>query len=149
MRAVVQRVKNASVSVQGKDISKIDNGIVVFLGVAEGDTMEDVDYLAEKIVGLRIFEDEEGKMNKSVQDVDAAILIVSQFTLLGDVRKGRRPSFSKAAQPKEAQKLYKALIEACKKKVKAVEEGQFQAEMLVNVLNDGPVTILIDSDKQF
>lgn len=149
MRAVVQRVKKASVSVQGKDISKIDNGIVVFLGVAEGDTMEDVDYLAEKIVGLRIFEDEEGKMNKSVQDVDAAILIVSQFTLLGDVRKGRRPSFSKAAQPKEAQKLYKALIEACKKKVKAVEEGQFQAEMLVNVLNDGPVTILIDSDKQF
>ncbi|NLU11395.1 MAG: D-tyrosyl-tRNA(Tyr) deacylase [Tepidanaerobacter acetatoxydans] len=149
MRAVVQRVKKASVSVQGKDISKIDNGIVVFLGVAEGDTMEDVDYLAEKIVGLRIFEDEEGKMNKSVQDIDAAILIVSQFTLLGDVRKGRRPSFSKAAQPKEAQKLYKALIEACKKKVKTVEEGQFQAEMLVNVLNDGPVTILIDSDKQF
>ncbi|AEE91585.1 D-tyrosyl-tRNA(Tyr) deacylase [Tepidanaerobacter acetatoxydans Re1] len=149
MRAVVQRVKKASVSVQGKDISKIDNGIVVFLGVAEGDTMEDVDYLAEKIVGLRIFEDEEGKMNKSVQDIDAAILIVSQFTLLGDVRKGRRPSFSKAAHPKEAQKLYKALIEACKKKVKAVEEGQFQAEMLVNVLNDGPVTILIDSDKQF
>lgn len=149
MRAVVQRVKKASVSVQGKDISKIDNGIVVFLGVAEGDTMEDVDYLAEKIVGLRIFEDEEGKMNKSVQDIDAAILIVSQFTLLGDVRKGRRPSFSKAAQPKEAQKLYKALIEACKKKVKTVEEGQFQAEMLVNVLNDGPVTILIYSDKQF
>jgi D-tyrosyl-tRNA(Tyr) deacylase len=149
MRAVVHRVKKASVSVQGKDISKIDNGIVVFLGVAEGDTMEDVDYLAEKIVGLRIFEDEEGKMNKSVQDIDAAILIVSQFTLLGDVRKGRRPSFSKAAQPKEAQKLYKALIEACKKKVKTVEEGQFQAEMLVNVLNDGPVTILIDSDKQF
>lgn len=149
MRAVVQRVKKASVSVQGKDISKIDNGIVVFLGVAEGDTMEDVDYLAEKIVGLRIFEDEEGKMNKSVQDIDAAILIVSQFTLLGDVRKGRRPSFSRAAQPKEAQKLYKALIEACKKKVKTVEEGQFQAEMLVNVLNDGPVTILIDSDKQF
>lgn len=149
MRAVVQRAERASVSVRGKNIACIDEGLVVFLGVADDDTMEDVDYLAEKIVGLRIFEDEEGKMNKSVQDVDGAVLIVSQFTLLGDVRKGRRPSFIKAAHPDKAQKLYDELVETCKKKVKIVQRGQFQAAMLVTVLNDGPVTILLDSKKQF
>ena len=121
----------------------------MFLGVADGDTMDDACYMADKIIGLRIFEDEEGKMNKSLQDVDGELLIVSQFTLLGDVRKGRRPSFVQAARPDEAEKLYEAVIEICKDKVKKVEKGQFQAEMLVTILNDGPVTILLDSKKQF
>ncbi|HHV17623.1 MAG TPA: D-tyrosyl-tRNA(Tyr) deacylase [Thermoanaerobacterales bacterium] len=149
MRAVIQRAKTASVSVNGEKIAHIDQGLVIFLGVADGDTVEDVDYLANKIVGLRIFEDEEGKMNKSVQDVDGAMLIVSQFTLLGDTRKGRRPSFIQAAQPDKAQKLYEEFVETCKKKIKNVEKGQFQAEMLVRIFNDGPVTILLDSKKLF
>lgn len=149
MRAVIQRVKEASVSVQGNIIGQIEKGLVVFLGVAEGDTLDDVSYIAEKIVGLRVFEDEEGKMNKSLQDVCGALLVISQFTLLGDVRKGRRPSFIQAANPDKANKLYEALIEVCKNKVKIVEKGQFQADMLVNVSNDGPVTILLDSKKLF
>ena len=149
MRAVIQRAKTASVSVNGEKIAHIDQGLVIFLGVADGDTVEDVDYLANKIVGLRIFEDEEGKMNKSVQDVEGALLIVSQFTLLGDVRKGRRPSFIQAAPPKQAESLYEKLVEVCKEKVDIVKKGQFQAEMLVTILNDGPVTILLDSNKQF
>lgn len=149
MRAVVQRTKEAFVSVRGSIVGQIDKGLVVFLGVAIDDTMVDVNYMAEKIVGLRIFEDEERKMNKSLQDVDGALLVVSQFTLLGDARKGRRPSFTQAADPEKANKLYEAFIEICKNKVKIVEKGQFQAEMLVNVSNDGPVTILLDSKKQF
>jgi len=149
MRAVIQRVNEASVSVQGNIIGQIEKGLVVFLGVAEGDTLDDVSYIAEKIVGLRVFEDEEGKMNKSLQDVCGALLVISQFTLLGDVRKGRRPSFIQAANPDKANKLYEALIEVCKNKVKIVEKGQFQADMLVNVSNDGPVTILLDSKKLF
>lgn len=149
MRAVIQRVKKAFVSVHDNIIGQIEKGLVVFLGVAEGDTMDDVNYMVEKIVGLRVFEDEAGKMNKSLQDVDGALLVISQFTLLGDVRKGRRPSFIQAANPDEAKKLYEALIEICKNKVKIVEKGQFQADMLVTVLNDGPVTILLDSKKQF
>ena len=149
MRAVVQRTKEAFVSVRRSIVGQIDKGLVVFLGVAIDDTMVDVNYMAEKIVGLRIFEDEEGKMNKSLQDVDGALLVVSQFTLLGDARKGRRPSFTQAADPEKANKLYEAFIEICKNKVKIVEKGQFQAEMLVNVSNDGPVTILLDSKKQF
>lgn len=149
MRAVVQRVKKASVSVEGQNIAAIDKGLVVFLGVAEGDSDKDVNYIAEKITNLRIFEDDDGKMNKSIQDVEGALLIVSQFTLLGDVRKGRRPSFIKAAPPKQAENLYEKLVEVCKEKVDVVEKGQFQAEMLVTILNDGPVTILLDSNKQF
>lgn len=149
MRAVVQRVKEAFVSVEGNVIGQIEKGLVVFLGVAEGDTMDDVEYIAKKIIGLRVFEDEEGKMNKSLLEVEGELLIISQFTLLGDVRKGFRPSFVQAAKPDEAKKLYEALIQICKGKVKKVEKGQFQAHMLINVLNDGPVTILIDSKKQF
>lgn len=149
MRAVVQRVKEAFVSVEGNVIGQIEKGLVVFLGVAEGDTMDDVEYIAKKIIGLRVFEDEEGKMNKSLQEVEGELLIISQFTLLGDVRKGFRPSFVQAAKPDEAKKLYEALIQICKGKFKKVDKGQFQAHMLINVLNDGPVTILIDSKKQF
>ena len=149
MRAVVQRVSYASVSVDGECISKIDKGLVAFIGVSVDDKIEDVDYIADKIVNLRIFEDEDCKMNRSIQDIDASLLIISQFTLLGDVRKGRRPSFIKAAPPEKAQKLYEALVDSCKKKVKTVEKGQFQAHMIINVLNDGPVTVLLDSDKLF
>lgn len=149
MRAVVQRAKEASVSVEGEVISKIKKGLVVFLGVEIGDTSEDVNYMADKLVSLRIFEDEEGKMNKSALNVGAELLIVSQFTLLGDVRKGRRPSFTQAAPPKEAQALYEAVVESCKGKITNVKTGQFQAEMLVSIANDGPVTILLDSKKRF
>ncbi len=148
MRAVVQRVKEAAVSVNDEQIAKIGKGMTVFVGIAAGDTIKDVDYIAEKIVGLRIFEDDEGKMNKSIQDIDGEILMISQFTLLGDVRKGRRPSFTQAALPDEAQKLYEALVDACNQKVKT-KKGQFQAQMLVYILNDGPVTILVDSNKNF
>lgn len=148
MRAVVQRVKEAAVSVDNEQIAKIDKGMTVFVGIAGDDTRKDVDYIAEKIVGLRIFEDDEGKMNKSIQDIDGEILMISQFTLLGDVRKGRRPSFTQAAPPDEAQKLYEALVDACDQKVKT-KKGRFQAQMLVYILNDGPVTILIDSNKNF
>lgn len=148
MRAVVQRVKEAAVSVDDEQIAKIDKGMTVFVGIAGDDTRKDVDYIAEKIVGLRIFEDDEGKMNKSIQDIDGEILMISQFTLLGDVRKGRRPSFTQAAPPDEAQKLYEALVDACNQKVKT-KKGRFQARMLVYILNDGPVTILIDSNKNF
>jgi len=149
MRAVIQRAKEASVSVQGNIIGQIEQGLVVFLGIAEDDTMDDVTYMAEKIVGLRIFEDEDGKMNKSLLEVGGGLLVVSQFTLLGDARKGRRPSFVQAANPQKANELYEAFIDICKKKVKQVEKGQFQAEMLVKVSNDGPVTILLDSKKLF
>jgi len=149
MRAVVQRVKEASVTVNSNAVGHIKKGLVVFLGVANEDTMEDVNYMAEKIIGLRIFEDEEGKMNKSLQDVDGELLVVSQFTLLGDARKGRRPSFVQAANPEKANELYEEFIKVCKNKVKIVEKGQFQAHMLVNVSNDGPVTILLDSKKLF
>lgn len=149
MRAVVQRVTEAFVSVDDEVISKINKGLVVLLGIADNDTMEDVKYMADKIVSLRIFEDEEGKMNRSAIDVGADLLIVSQFTLLGDVRKGRRPSFIQAAPPEKAEELYEALVKICREKIKNVKKGQFQAHMLVSILNDGPVTILLDSKKQF
>ena len=149
MRAVVQRAKNAKVTVDGKIISEIEKGLVVFLGISEDDTLNDVNYMADKLVSLRIFEDEAGKMNKSALDIDADLLIVSQFTLLGDARKGRRPSFIKAAPPEEAKALYEAVVKACSQKGVTVKMGQFQAEMLVSVANDGPVTILLDSNKEF
>ncbi len=149
VRAVVQRVKSAHVQIGRDIIAQIDKGIVALVGVADGDTLEDANYIAEKIIALRIFEDEQGKMNKSLQDICGDLMIVSQFTLLGDARKGRRPSFTKAAPPEEAQPIYNYLIGLCRDKVKRVETGEFQAEMLVNILNDGPVTILLDSKKQF
>lgn len=149
MRAVVQRVKKSSVMADGVLTGKSGRGLMVLIGVADGDTKQDAVYIADKITGLRIFEDEAGKMNRCVIDIGGEILAVSQFTLLGDVRKGKRPSFTKAAPPKEAKALYQAVIERMKESGLHVEEGIFQADMLVEILNDGPVTILLDSQKNF
>lgn len=149
MRAVVQRVKQASVVIDEEVTARIGKGLVVFLGVGSDDSADDAKYLAEKIVGLRIFEDDKGKMNNSLVNVGASLLIVSQFTLYGDVRKGRRPSFTSAAPPNIAEKYYNFFIDECKKRVDKVETGTFQADMLVNISNSGPVTILLDSKKQF
>ncbi len=149
MRAVVQRVKEADVSVDNQITGSINKGLMVLLGVEDGDTEADAVYMADKITGLRIFEDEEGKMNLSVKDVGGDILAVSQFTLLGDVRKGKRPSFSKAARPDEANRLYRHFIDLVEERDVKTQEGVFQAEMLVRIYNDGPVTILLDSKKLF
>lgn len=149
MRAVVQRVTDADVSVDGNITGAIGKGYVVLLGVEDGDTEADADYIAEKITGLRVFEDSEGKMNLSMMDIGGELLSVSQFTLLGDVRKGKRPSFIKAAKPEEAIRLYRYFNEKVRKKGIKVGEGVFQAEMLVRINNDGPVTILLDSRKLF
>ncbi len=149
MRAVVQRVKKSSVTVDGNITGKINQGLMVLIGVEEGDSEKDADYIADKVTGLRIFEDEQGKMNLSIEDIGGEVLAVSQFTLLADARKGRRPSFTKAAPPDEANALYKKVIEKISSKGINVEEGVFQAEMLVEIHNDGPVTILLDSGKMF
>ena len=149
MRAVVQRVKEADVTVDNTITGSINKGLMVLLGVEEGDTEADALYMADKITGLRIFEDEEGKMNLSIKDVGGDILAVSQFTLLGDVRKGKRPSFSKAARPDEANRLYRHFIDLVEERDVKTQEGIFQAEMLVRIYNDGPVTILLDSKKLF
>lgn len=149
MRAVVQRVKEADVSVENKITGSINKGLMVLLGVEDGDTEADALYMAEKITGLRVFEDEDGKMNLSVVDVGGDILAVSQFTLLGDVRKGKRPSFTKAARPEEANELYRYFIKLVEERNVKTQEGVFQAEMLVRIYNDGPVTILLDSKKLF
>jgi D-tyrosyl-tRNA(Tyr) deacylase len=146
---VVQRVRNASVTVDGTVTGSITRGLLVYLGVARGDTREDADYLAEKIAFLRIFEDGEGKMNRSVLDTGGAVLAVSQFTLLADARKGRRPSYSEAADPGEANSLYVYFIEQMRRRELRCESGIFQAHMEVSYTNDGPVTILLDSTKQF
>ena len=149
MRAVVQRVSAASVTVEGRKVGTIGPGLLVLLGVAPGDTEKDGEYLAEKLAGLRIFEDEEEKMNRSVAQIGGSILLVSQFTLYGDVRHGRRPSFTQAAPPEEANRLYEDLAQKLRDKGLTVETGQFQAHMEVSLVNDGPVTILLDSGKSF
>lgn len=149
MRAVVQRVKEASVMVEDQIEGKIDQGLLVYLGVEEGDELKDVTYLAEKICNLRIFEDEDEKMNRSLLDEKGSLLVISQFTLLGDCRKGRRPNFSKAGRPQEANSLYELFVESCSRIGIPVETGVFQAHMEVESTNDGPVTILIDSNKLF
>lgn len=149
MRAVVQRVSAASVTVEGRKVGSIGPGLLVLLGVARGDTEKDGEYLAEKLAGLRIFEDEEEKMNRSVAQMGGSILLVSQFTLYGDVRHGRRPSFTQAAPPDEANRLYEDLAQKLRDKGMTVETGQFQAHMEVSLVNDGPVTILLDSGKSF
>lgn len=149
MRAVVQRVKGASVTVDHRCVGKIDQGMVVLLGIGSKDTDQDLEYMVEKITGLRIFDDAEGKMNLSLMDIQSAMLVVSQFTLYGDCRKGKRPSWSDAAKPQKAQELYLRFVEKVKETGLKVETGIFQAEMLVEIQNDGPVTLLIDSTKSF
>ena len=149
MRAVVQRVKEAKVVVEGKTVGEIGHGLLVFLGVEKADEIEDAEYLVSKIINLRIFKDDEQKFNLSLIDVKGEMLVVSQFTLLGDCRKGRRPSFSDAAPPEKAQKLYEDFMELVAKNNISVASGEFQAMMDVSLVNDGPVTMLLDSKKLF
>ena len=149
MRAVVQRVSNASVKVADTVTGKIDSGLLILLGIKNGDTASDVNWLAEKIVHLRIFEDDQGKMNRSVADIKGEMLIISQFTLYGDCRKGRRPGFSDAAPPALAESLYKKFIDRVNELGIITQTGIFQAEMAVQLTNDGPVTLLLDSEKNF
>ena len=149
MRAVIQRVKRAQVKIEDAVTGEIGTGLLVFLGVDESDTEQDLSYIVEKTLNLRIFEDTEGKMNLSVMDTAGELLIVSQFTLLGDCRKGRRPSFIAAARPEKAIPFYEKAIALFKASGLKVATGKFQAEMAVELVNDGPVTMLIDSNKAF
>jgi D-aminoacyl-tRNA deacylase len=149
MRAVVQRVTRASVTVEGEIIGKIGNGLVVLVGIARDDTKVEAAYLVDKISNLRIFDDDEGKMNLSVKDVSGALLIISQFTLYGDVRRGLRPSWIDAAPPEIAQPLYDFFVRQASSAIDEVATGRFQAMMQVELVNDGPVTILLDSGKLF
>lgn len=149
MRAVVQRVSEASVIIDGQTVGEIRQGLLVLLGVARGDKSGDAVYLAEKTSGLRIFEDEHGRMNFSVEDVSGSVLVVSQFTLLGDCRKGRRPGFTDAAEPELADRLYAEYVRILQQRGINVATGVFRAEMKVVLINDGPVTMLLDSRKQF
>lgn len=149
MRAVVQRTDKAAVEVAGKVIAEVGKGLTVLLGVGPEDTEQDVKYLAEKIINLRIFPDAEEKMNLSLLDVGGELLVVSQFTLFGDCRKGRRPSFDDAAKPEMAKELYEAFAAYCRGLNVKVSCGQFQSEMIISLANHGPVTMLIDSKKLF
>jgi D-tyrosyl-tRNA(Tyr) deacylase len=149
MRAVIQRVSRAQVSVNRRTAGEIGLGLLVLLGVGREDSEEDVDYLAEKTAGLRIFEDADGKMNRSVLDVGGSVLVVSQFTLYGDVRRGKRPSFDEAAAPENAKRLYEAFVERIRAAGLRCETGRFQEMMQVELVNEGPVTILLDSSKLF
>lgn len=149
MRAVLQRVSDASVKVSNEVVGEIAAGLLVLLGVARDDTNTDADYLAEKIVNLRIFSDNEGKMNRSLLETGGSMLVVSQFTLYGDVRRGRRPSYSDAAEPDKANSLYEYFVERLRSFGVRVETGVFQAMMKVSLTNEGPVTILLDSRKLF
>ena len=149
MRAVVQRVASSRVEVEGRVVGDIGKGLLVLLGVAADDADRDADWLAEKVAELRIFEDEAGKMNRSVGEVGGSVLVVSQFTLLGDCRQGRRPSFDRAAPPEKADPLYRRLVEAIRGRGLPVETGAFRARMAVSLVNDGPVTLFLDSRKEF
>ncbi len=149
MRAVVQRVSRASVSVDGCVVGKIGRGLLVFIGAADSDTEHDVEFMAKKVATLRIFPDEEGRMNLDVGQVGGEILAISQFTLLGDCRKGRRPSFVKAGRPEAARARYEEYVAQTRALGLKVETGTFQADMKVELLNDGPVTMLLDSEKTF
>jgi D-tyrosyl-tRNA(Tyr) deacylase len=145
MRAVVQRVKSSSVTVDGRVVAEIGNGLLVLIGVAKPDKSDDADYLAEKIVNLRIFEDENGKLNRSLLSTGGQMLVVSQFTLLGNCNKGRRPSFVHAAEQDQAVKLYERFIEQVREKGVSVKTGRFRAMMEVGLINDGPVTLIVES----
>lgn len=147
MRAIIQRVKQSSVAIDNKIVAEIRKGLLVFLGVAENDTQEDVGYIAEKITHLRIFEDEKGKMNRSLLEIGGEMLVVSQFTLLGNCRKGRRPSFIDAAGPEKANELYEKFADDVKRKGVPVKTGIFQTMMDVSLVNDGPVTLIVESKK--
>ncbi len=147
MRAVIQRVSRASVSVDGNITGKTDNGLLVFLGVGSADTEKDIKYTADKIMGLRIFSDADDKMNLSVTDVGGGILVVSQFTLYGDCRKGRRPNFTSSMEPTGAKEMYERFIAYLEERGMKVQHGEFGADMKVELINDGPVTILLDSSK--
>lgn len=149
MRAVVQRVTRASVTIDGEVVGEIGNGLVILLGIARDDTKDDADYLVPKIVALRIFDDVEGRMNVSLKDNGGGLLVVSQFTLYGDVRRGLRPSWSDAAAPEIAEPLYDYFVESSRKLLGRVETGSFRKMMQVELVNDGPVTILLDSRKTF
>lgn len=148
MRAVIQRVKKASVSVDGQITGQIGQGLLVFLGIGRDDCQADIDFTADKIINLRIFEDAGGKMNLSVRDIGGGILLVSQFTLFGDCRRGRRPDFSAAAAPETAKMLYEQTIEAIRRNGVSVETGIFAAYMIIDAVNDGPVTLILDSKKE-
>ena len=147
MRVVIQRVKNASVEIDGNVNGKINTGFLVLLGIASTDTTQDVDYLVKKVVNLRVFSDENDKMNLSLKDVNGELLVISQFTLYGNCREGNRPSFIEAARPDVAVPLYEYFVEECKKQISVVETGVFGADMKVSLLNEGPVTIIIESKK--
>lgn len=149
MRAVVQRVASARVTVDGRSVGSIGRGLLVFIGVAGGDGPSDVEYIANKVRDLRVFEDEDGRMNRSIVEVGGSVLVVSQFTLYGDCRKGRRPSFDRAAAPPLARALYQDVVRQLQTAGLAVETGEFQALMQVELVNDGPVTLLLDSARGF
>jgi D-tyrosyl-tRNA(Tyr) deacylase len=149
MRAVVQRVSQASVTVDGVVTGSIATGLVVLLGVGKTDTRDSADYIVEKLLGLRIFEDEAGKMNLSLRETGGAVLLISQFTLFGDVRRGRRPSFDDAARPERANELYEYVVSKIREQGVECATGKFQAMMRVSLINEGPVTILLDSEKVF
>jgi len=149
MRAVIQRVRDSKVLVNDRLVGKTGRGILVFLGVEEDDTQQDADYLLSKAINLRIFEDQDGRMNLSLKDVNGEVMVISQFTLLGDCRKGRRPSFGDAASPEKAKALYQYFVSKIRGNSIAVSTGEFQARMDVHILNEGPVTLLLDSKKRF
>ncbi len=149
MRVVAQRVTRASVTIEGETAGEIQKGLVVLLGIARDDTKADADYLVPKLIALRIFDDAEGRMNVSLKDIEGGLLVVSQFTLYGDVRRGLRPSWSDAAPPEIAEPLYDYFVESSRKLLGRVETGSFRKMMQVELVNDGPVTILLDSRKEF
>ncbi|MBN1850275.1 MAG: D-tyrosyl-tRNA(Tyr) deacylase [Deltaproteobacteria bacterium] len=149
MRAVVQRVKTASVEINGRTVGKIDQGLLILLGIGEQDSKKDVEYMANKIMNLRIFSDNQDLMNLSLLDTEGSALVVSQFTLWGDCRKGRRPSFAKAARPENAKMLYEDFVKKLKDSNIPTETGKFQEMMDVHLINDGPVTLILDSDRIF
>jgi D-tyrosyl-tRNA(Tyr) deacylase len=149
MRCVVQRVSSASVSVEGEELSSIGDGLLVYLGIEEGDGEEDMRYMAEKVVNLRIFEDERGAMNRSLVDTGGEALVISQFTLLGDCRKGRRPSFAHAMEPRRAEAMYERFVEELSRRSVSAGKGRFRAFMEVASVNRGPVTLMVDSRKKF